>query len=423
MPTISNAIQTLTPFSELEDVMTAIRLLNSLEGPGRIAVKDVVRLRQTLDRIVNTSRPIRKNGMSLPDIAYQALLAVAERRPINDIDDPITFLPIDESCRVVVSTGYQFDIHALIKYHKTRGPRAGSLGETVHNKWLLDPFTNEPFSSRDVAHIYNVALQKGIQLQMPKTEPKPVTSFHAIGLFSAASNPLSDIEINSDIQRLINQHIITASVYMSLSAEKRENITGLAQLIEAHHITVEEAIRFSTSEALLLHNPHITHLILERKITVYSARALDYADVIKLTLTRPLISRNRLTVYDALRLNEGQCLKLHLPGIQMLLMQGLVTIAETIQLNNHALSNLDQLHSIILTGHLSIRTAKSLGSDERDLLKKPYITTLILDGRLSIDVAKQLTPQQMRDVEAGLFDDNWNETLGAQRLGGDCRIM
>ncbi len=77
----------------------------------------------------------------------------------------------------------------------------------------------------------------------------------------------------------------------------------------------------------------------------------------------------------------------------------------------------------MVSGHLTIRSAKALGTEERDRLKKPALINLIIDDRLQIDIAKQLTRQQIQHIEAGFVDDVLNEIQGAQRAGGDCRIM
>jgi len=179
------AIKQLEKFSEREDISAILKILYELESSSGVEDEIIESLRRQLNAILidKNSDDVTKGDLSLSDASYNALLALAEFSPIN-ANDPITLDEIDKDNLVVVSTGHQFDIVELIKYHNTRYYRGSSLGESSDSKWLLNPITNAKFSSRDVAHIQSVSEQKGILIQHLKIERQPVAEHAAAhGLF------------------------------------------------------------------------------------------------------------------------------------------------------------------------------------------------------------------------------------------------
>ncbi len=126
-----------------------------------------------------------KNGLSLTEAAYTALLAVAEYKPINE-RDPILLTDIEDSAKVYISTGYQFDIETLILWHNGRSYRGSDLKEQDEKRYLLNPITNQPFSKLDSEYIQREAKKRGIEIQylrddikLPQDNPPIFASPHS----------------------------------------------------------------------------------------------------------------------------------------------------------------------------------------------------------------------------------------------------
>ncbi len=171
MQTIIEAIEQLTKFSNEDrvDISDIITCLNNLELPGEEGgIMGSLRIQLQAILSKNENNNIKRDGVSLSDVAYEILLVLAELKPINEID-PITQGEIDENNVVLVSTGHQYNIDSLIDYHNARLYRE-NLDEYSDSKFLLHPILNTKFDSRDVAHIQTVATEKGIRIQFLKTE-------------------------------------------------------------------------------------------------------------------------------------------------------------------------------------------------------------------------------------------------------------
>jgi hypothetical protein len=177
MEFFTKAINQLSEFSKCEGVSTILEALKALEKMSKVEDGSLISLRNQLNTVLadNNSASVNNNNnnLSFADVVYNISLGLAAFRSIND-NDPVTQCEISKDNCVFVSTGHQFDIRALIQYHNGRGYRGSALNESPSSKWLLNPFTNKPFSLRDVIHIQAVAEQKGIKIQDLKTEENGV---------------------------------------------------------------------------------------------------------------------------------------------------------------------------------------------------------------------------------------------------------
>lgn len=109
---------------------------------------------------------------NLADVAYDTLLILAEFYPLNT-EEPITQLDMEDikpDDRIFVSTGHQFSLTQLIQWHNQRPYRTG---EARASKSLLNPFTNSPFSARDLAHISAMANKMRIAINDQPTNNHP----------------------------------------------------------------------------------------------------------------------------------------------------------------------------------------------------------------------------------------------------------
>lgn len=153
-------IEQLEKFSEQEkisDIIIDLFIVNTL--PAAAITPAVERLRTQLTPLL-AKKDIKKDGISLADVAFETLLALARYRPVNT-DDPISLEPISFEDSVVISTGQQFSLTTLIQYHITRAARRG---ETAESKRLLNPLTNTRFETADEEHIIAVATERGIDI-------------------------------------------------------------------------------------------------------------------------------------------------------------------------------------------------------------------------------------------------------------------
>ena len=75
---------------------------------------------------------------------------------------------------MVSSTGYQYDLLLLMKFHNTR-PARRDEGNT---KQLIDPLTNEPFAKHDADYILEKARKKDLLPKANKVEVVKVKHNH-----------------------------------------------------------------------------------------------------------------------------------------------------------------------------------------------------------------------------------------------------
>lgn len=185
MPSILDAKIQLQFFADKQkNIPAIIESLDRLLEPSEEGKEKVIELlRKDLLQIVSNleSKSITAENLSLKDAAYNMLLALAEAYPINDVDQ-ITLDPIAAENRIVISTGWQYDLPKLLYFHNNRAPRNtrtfsdyGSEG-----KLICDPLTNVAFSAEDMAHIRTVAVARNIpittaiQVEGKRVEPLQV---------------------------------------------------------------------------------------------------------------------------------------------------------------------------------------------------------------------------------------------------------
>ena len=158
MPSITDFYEKLVKFSDQEQVP---ELISDLKALGIDHDELIDKSRNTLQSLMSKTT-VKKDDITLAQVAHMGLLALAEFKPINDVD-PCTKDLIEENDKVFTSTGHCFSIRNLIIYHNTRDYRGTQLGEQSNNKWLLNPLLNKPFDLMDVAHIQAVADEKKLK--------------------------------------------------------------------------------------------------------------------------------------------------------------------------------------------------------------------------------------------------------------------
>ena len=169
---LTESIVELSLFSELDSISSLIPELEKLDriplDPAEDEIIEAIRKRLKVLLHIN----IKKEGRSLADVVFNTLLDIAKLKPLN-IEDPISREDILIEDSIFISTGHQYSITHLIRFHNTRAPRF-ALNETIHDKWLIDPMTNIKFSTPDSEHIKSIATNKGIVIDNLKTNrPSP----------------------------------------------------------------------------------------------------------------------------------------------------------------------------------------------------------------------------------------------------------
>ena len=103
------------------------------------------------------NQTIRSGNLSLKDAAYNALLALAESHPINDVD-PVTTDAIPRKNKVVISTGYQFDIETLAEWFReqARNRHLNNLQELFDGNHCTNLYTREALFPEDMEHVWQV---------------------------------------------------------------------------------------------------------------------------------------------------------------------------------------------------------------------------------------------------------------------------
>lgn len=101
----------------------------------------------------------------------KSLLALAQLAPLN-AECPITLDAIAKENQVVISTGHQFDINALLHWNRTRPVRENEV-----RRALINPITNLPFLQYDEDHITR---QVGMSKQNKKLSRKELSFFETM---------------------------------------------------------------------------------------------------------------------------------------------------------------------------------------------------------------------------------------------------
>lgn len=109
---------------------------------------------------INTQNVGLFNGSYPYDVVCAALKALSSFDPVNT-EDPITKMEIEADDLFTSLNGQCFSLSALIQWHNTRNYR-GTEGEQHQKKFLLNPISNKPFSSKDAENIMATALRKGL---------------------------------------------------------------------------------------------------------------------------------------------------------------------------------------------------------------------------------------------------------------------
>ena len=154
MLTLGRVIKSLEKFKGTQGIDAICNTLYLLEMPNT-GEESIESLRNQLNCILSQASfsTCISDNIKLHDVIYDALLVLAEFKPINDGEmDPITFEnDIDDINRVFVSTGHQYNIHSLMKCHffRIKYQQAG--------KGILNPLAGTFFSEKDEAHILQVA--------------------------------------------------------------------------------------------------------------------------------------------------------------------------------------------------------------------------------------------------------------------------
>lgn len=168
---LDKTIAKLTPYQTQEPVGKILELLRSSQDSKPNSTEVTEELRRLCAKL-HTSASQEPTKTALAEAAYYGLLFLAERNPINTGSDECasvavdlaTFDKIADATRVLTSTGYQFDITTLVKYHNERACKHDE-GEDHNVKQLRNPYTGAAFIARDVVQLQACAKTHGLAFQ------------------------------------------------------------------------------------------------------------------------------------------------------------------------------------------------------------------------------------------------------------------
>lgn len=230
-------IEKLKPFSEQEQVPDVIGHLTELMTLPEASISSAVEHLRTQLVSLLSKVDIKKDGISLAKIAHEALLTLATFAPLNT-EDFFTLDPISPEDSVFISTGHQFSLTQLIHYHNNRPVHIGE-DETVEQKWLLNPITNNKFNGEDERHILAVAAERGILvLHLKAVAPLAAAPADNNSLFAAAASAPT-----SFIRYLIDLLPIEEPLFESLIAPQGYRYVDTSALFQQAITPFETQIR------------------------------------------------------------------------------------------------------------------------------------------------------------------------------------
>lgn len=194
---------------KLSILLNEVNELRQIVDKALISKEKIRVMRVELSRILSQYENDKSDIVTENDLnqAYEDVLFLTEFKPINE-EDPILLCEIEEDHKIVLSTGHQFDIYALIQYHNSRSYQGLTLGEQHEQRWLINPLTNQKFSLRDAHRIQAMAKNKNIEIQYLKNEIKLPESLAIVptssNLHGFHHHPLAGPALNSSSSNIPN---------------------------------------------------------------------------------------------------------------------------------------------------------------------------------------------------------------------------
>ncbi|HDV5785706.1 TPA: GTPase domain-containing protein [Legionella pneumophila] len=102
---------------------------------------------------------LARQSVPLSSVAYKALLALVELKPVNEVD-PSTLEEISNEDKIIVTEGQQFSLTKLIQFHNMRPNR----DDEINGKFLINTYTNAPFVAVDAALVLEIAKKRKIKI-------------------------------------------------------------------------------------------------------------------------------------------------------------------------------------------------------------------------------------------------------------------
>jgi hypothetical protein len=150
-------------------------------------VLEVADFRDCLNLLMDEYKKDRsRDGAHFRDAIFSALIAIALASPRN-LTDPCSMDEIEPEARIATADGFQFDIHYLARWIKTKG------------EWI-NPLTRAKFTSRDKAEIraFTLSANVGVDLThvaIPRDERVDLTNQEITRMLAQDSNRLSSLRM------------------------------------------------------------------------------------------------------------------------------------------------------------------------------------------------------------------------------------
>jgi hypothetical protein len=172
LPSIDSTLAILRNFESYPGIAECLDQLRILPKTEKVVLTEAAtnNIRNKLANIL-TEKPevdtVVSNHQILGNAIRHSLLALAVAAPLNP-KDPILNAAIQADQQVVISSGHQFNLRALINWHNNR--EWFSEETQQQSKRLRNPITGEIMPDHDFLYIRAVAAEQGITF-LPDDEP------------------------------------------------------------------------------------------------------------------------------------------------------------------------------------------------------------------------------------------------------------
>jgi hypothetical protein len=267
-PSISSAIEKLEGFTSFPDIdiSACLHKLRELNQPGRINPIVIADIRETLHNILSEKpvvHTIVNNYEILGNAILHSLIALAATLPLNE-RDPHLQKAIQEDRRVVVSTGYQFDLQSLIDWHNTREWTEEEKADRV--KELRNPITDEVLPDHDFLYIRVVALDRGIMFfQNVESDLAGISLLIPEQKLHPFTLELDFLSGNQAITFLEKTYSGNLESILSLKPNQFHcaSTPAIRKLVETNTISIKKALLVPMKKRWLLQNSSILNVLKE----------------------------------------------------------------------------------------------------------------------------------------------------------------
>ncbi|MBA2654187.1 MAG: hypothetical protein H0U71_03850 [Gammaproteobacteria bacterium] len=251
--------------------------------------------------------------------------------------------------------------------------------------------------------IRQTAWRRELDLPQDQLAPASHSAHHNPAFFQGVQFRVHLIPVR--IQILIQANLLTNAAAAALSQVERNRLVCTQPLISNGLMTVPEALALTGDQHLSLGHKEIFTLIQEQRLTLERAKNLSDVEHGQLVCTQPLISNELMSVLEALALTGVQHCSLGHKEIFTLIQEQRLTIDKAKNFSQVELDRLVCTQPLISKELMSVPEALELTGYQHLRLGEERIFILIQEERLTIEQAKNLTQAQVDGINLGNEED------------------